>query len=230
MWVTSGPVLWLISSPGMWLLSRPGAWLWNRSIQRRNDIRLGRRRVGRAPRTLKSRRKRALTPPLPRNSRRKQQTHPQSQSPIFAKFSPELRRLIWEECLGGKTLHLRICDRRVRHIVCPSPVNAQSPTHECWLSGGLPALEAGSGHRLLSLLLTCRRACVECARARHALSNVGVDTRKPLISYTAATRSTSATQTAYSTSLSSSYRNGSTPFGRCISNGTSRMPRGSKKI
>jgi len=82
-----------------------------------------------------------------------QRANMQEQALVFAKLPPELRMQIWEEVVGGYEIYLGIVNRRVRH---------------CKIFGGLGVARCcdvdedeqdrlHSEHRLLPVLMTCRR-------------------------------------------------------------------------
>lgn len=53
----------------------------------------------------------------PTTTKEEQTTHDQSQSMLFQKLPPEIRSLIWRECVGNYNIYLGVVDgeKRVRH-------------------------------------------------------------------------------------------------------------------
>jgi hypothetical protein len=81
----------------------------------------------------------------------------QANSELLTKLPFELRQLIWKECLGGMTLHLKIANRRLRSQCCIEDVQPDT----CWEFFGLQVKDKESKRlnkrQLLSILLTCRQ-------------------------------------------------------------------------
>ena len=123
------------------------------------------------PRSIDS----SLTLPLssvPDLQRRKHKTISQNQCLLLSKLPFELRKVIWEECMGGKVLHLTLAkydgethDKLV-HIVCLG-----EPKHERCFNLWFPRLDSfdkanmitvcpRQDSKFLSLLLTCRKMLV----------------------------------------------------------------------
>jgi hypothetical protein len=61
--------------------------------------------------------KHAMAPIVPVMSKEEVDTHDQSQSLLFQKLPPEVRSLIWRECVGNYNIYLGIVDgeKRIRH-------------------------------------------------------------------------------------------------------------------
>ncbi|KAL2054458.1 hypothetical protein ABVK25_005206 [Lepraria finkii] len=95
-------------------ICRPATKLMEKHHQRKVEIEEGLRRDKPPPHPLK-RRKRALT------WQTSKAVQSQDQSPLLAKLPLELRQLIWIECVGGMTVHLKIWDRRLRGVCCRCP-------------------------------------------------------------------------------------------------------------
>ncbi|KIM99250.1 hypothetical protein OIDMADRAFT_56405 [Oidiodendron maius Zn] len=108
---------------------------------------------GRGPRKSdlpNAKRRRRLTLPLSAGSKALR-TADQSQCNLLSKLPTEIRQLIWIECLGQMTFHLKIEDRKLRHTRCCSPTPASC--------NGCYRYRKGSQQNthLLSLPLTCRQ-------------------------------------------------------------------------
>jgi hypothetical protein len=102
---------------------------------------------------------------------KRKRTIPQTQCPLMTVLPPEIRKLIWEECLGGMTFHLTFAryvgasSSKLVHILCQNP---GSLSHEnCFTRWTVkdsiitrniihPDSTEKQGHKYLSLLLTCR--------------------------------------------------------------------------
>ena len=102
-------------------------------------------------------RERPLTAPLSQANLGEnfQRTFLQSQSLLLTRVPFDLRRLIWEYCLGGMILHVGIShdslDSRLSHVRCKTHKTALfSHPHTCW---DVP----DSQRNLLALLLSCRQ-------------------------------------------------------------------------
>ncbi|KAI9800270.1 MAG: hypothetical protein M1833_003384 [Piccolia ochrophora] len=123
-----------------------------------------------APPPLPSRRKRALTPPLPPQSRiaalvrTHQKTIHQSHSPFFSELPHDVRRLIYQEVLvpGSNLVHIVKLHKKLGHVRCRWRGKGTGP-HDCWgtstsdglYRGTLTSTAADGG--LLPLLMTCRQ-------------------------------------------------------------------------
>jgi 2EXR family len=68
------------------------------------------------PYPLKSR-GRSLTLPLQPSSGRKQRTDAQVKSVLLSKLPLEIRQMIWKECVGNRTIGLKIHHRRLVSLV-----------------------------------------------------------------------------------------------------------------
>ncbi|KAI9709974.1 MAG: hypothetical protein M1820_003052 [Bogoriella megaspora] len=62
-----------------------------------------------------------------------QQTYNQHESPLM-QLPSELRRMIWEEVIGGNLFHIVRCPKRLLGIQCPETANAYPGVFErpCW--------------------------------------------------------------------------------------------------
>lgn len=94
--------------------------------------------------------------PLPL-SYESRQTSSQSHCPIFAIFPPEIRRLIWIECLGGLTLPLVFPHQSGCDELCIYGALLRSGSF-CFFKRE-PPVKTLAQRRLLSILLTCQRVC-----------------------------------------------------------------------
>lgn len=61
-------------------------------------------------------------------------TNPQQQSALISKLPPELRRIIWQQALGGKLLHITRAKKKLLAINCPveCPVQSDRISRACW--------------------------------------------------------------------------------------------------
>jgi hypothetical protein len=110
------------------------------------------------------RRRRALTSILS-TLRSEQSAHVQvidrqPQSLLLSKLPPEMRQLIWKECLGGMTFHLRVRNRKLIHVPCASPEPASCNSEQGAL-GCYNHLYYRTKGNLLALLHTCRYVLVK---------------------------------------------------------------------
>ncbi|KAF7871776.1 hypothetical protein EAF04_003883 [Stromatinia cepivora] len=126
----------------------------------------------------------ALTLPLspaPYLQHRKHTTYSQDQCLLLTKLPVELRKSIWELCLGGRRLHFTIAhyrgekQSRLVHIVCHEKPNHQG-CFSHWLPLELPFNDDGNmiaahpwqNSKFLSLVLTCRRIYSEAIDCLYA--------------------------------------------------------------
>ena len=152
--------------------NRVGSYLRSRRSQnhRGEPEAFQERRRKYAPPPLPSTRQRALSLPLPTPiynvPTTVQRTHPQAQAPLFSQFPLEIRRLIYEDVLGGKVLHILPEEKKLWHYVCRaipdfysqrlcSSVAGFDGQWVGWRSFGEPT-DGG----LLPLLRTCRKVSV----------------------------------------------------------------------
>jgi hypothetical protein len=81
----------------------------------------------------------------------------QGNSELLTKLPFEIRQLIWKECLGGMTIHLKIENRRLRSQTCAEDLRPDT----CWEFFGLKVKDKKgkppTKRQLLSILLTCRQ-------------------------------------------------------------------------
>jgi hypothetical protein len=102
---------------------------------------------------------------------KRKRTISQTQCPLMTVLPPEIRKLIWEECLGGMTFHLTYARyegarfSKLVHILCQNP---GATNHEsCFTRWAVedsiitrniiqPDPTDKEEHKYLSLLLTCR--------------------------------------------------------------------------
>jgi hypothetical protein len=127
-------------------------WSYKQRKLARQKVRCG----GPPPQNLtSSKRRRALTLPLPLSQRSK--TASQSQCALLSWLPAELRRQIWEECLGGLTLHLNIHNGHLKSAICSSPGPQELCRGACY---SFPKTQ----RRLLSVLLTCHQGYKLLAR------------------------------------------------------------------
>ncbi|KAG9236731.1 hypothetical protein BJ875DRAFT_210704 [Amylocarpus encephaloides] len=126
--------------------------------KRRQSIRQGYLSLTPEPYFLSKARTRALTLPLPPETRNRQKTLDQSQCDLLNKLPSEVRQIIWKECLGGMTLHIDIRDRRLRRFPCSSP-DPKLCHESCWT--WYPRPNAVPKRQLLALLLSCRQVYSE---------------------------------------------------------------------
>ncbi|KAM0148893.1 hypothetical protein ACHAPC_007910, partial [Botrytis cinerea] len=115
----------------------------------------------------------SLTLPLSSVSdlqRCKHKTISQDQCLLLSKLPFELRKVIWEECIGGKVLHLTIAHyqgekhSKLVHIVCKDELGHKSCFNR-WLewtnpdddNGNMITVRPWQDSKFLSLLLTCRK-------------------------------------------------------------------------
>lgn len=132
---------------------------------------------------LPRKRPRALTCPLPAQSRRSwnpfkqivQQTFHQTQSALFTQLPSEIRLQIWSEVLGGHLLHVVRAPKTLLAIPCGEDFGPGLATrkHRCWESD-IISIEPTPGFyhgprnpdiakpgNLLPLLRTCRKVYME---------------------------------------------------------------------
>lgn len=120
-----------------------------------------------APQPIPQSRPRALTLPLPPPTKSKQANQPpqttadQSQSLLLSKLSLEIRRLIYEEVLGYKVVHILSLYKRMAHVRCNDAKNSLPYRHRCFpgpvmVTGRSVDWVSRSGG-LLGLLKTCRQ-------------------------------------------------------------------------
>lgn len=69
---------------------------------------------------------------------------------------PEIRNMIWENLLCGKTIHWWIEDKKLRGFVCNS---TEAVDRECFLNCWILAFESENPHKLgvMGLLQSCRK-------------------------------------------------------------------------
>lgn len=118
----------------------------------------------------------ALTLPLsptPELQKPRHTTSSQSHCLLLMKLPLELRKLIWERCIGGRTLHFTMAHYRGQkqsklvHIVCQEKPNHKGCFSK-WLplkkefddNGNMIATRPWQNSRFLSLVLTCRQMLV----------------------------------------------------------------------
>lgn len=116
------------------------------------------KRISAAPRPLESR-KRALSLSRLSNPKGAREAIFQADSTLLGKLPYEVRQMIWKECLGGMTLHLKIDRRHLRGQSCGHGV-----PDTCWEFFGLYfsdiQMEKPENRQLLSLLLSCRQVYI----------------------------------------------------------------------
>jgi hypothetical protein len=105
-------------------------------------------------------RKRLLSLSRPSSPGRAQRTVFQADSTLLTKLPYEIRQMIWKECLGGMTIHLRIDHRHLRGQIC---VEVETPD-QCWEFFGLSFADKQTKphnkRQLLSILLSCRQVYI----------------------------------------------------------------------
>lgn len=147
-----------VIAPILEFVFRPLIWLVRRGTKRRAPLPDDGRYLMPPSRPLYSvlPRERSLTAPLLQQAHEEQlqQTYVQQQSSLLIKVPFDLRRLIWEYCLGGMTLHVGIrhdlLESRLSHAKCTIPQTTLADWHACWGT-------KGSQGSLISILLSCRQ-------------------------------------------------------------------------
>ena len=128
---------------------------------RQDEIASGCRRGFPEPKgTHKGRRRRALTLPLPPKHNSTKRTSSQSECLLLSKLPPELRQIIWMECLGHMQIHITICDGEFLHDLCRSPDPGSCDSflgYNGCHKYNEPYPGAMSKRRLLSTLVSCRQ-------------------------------------------------------------------------
>lgn len=76
----------------------------------------------------------------------------QSQSALLSKLPPEIRLLVWKQCLGGMRLHLYLKQTRCRSLPCRNMDITNKCYGTCWSYQDMVNQ---------SLLLTCRQVYVD---------------------------------------------------------------------
>lgn len=133
-------------------MCRPATKLIEIHHQRKIEIEQGLRRNKPIPHALK-RRRRALT------WQESKTVQSQDNSSLLAKLPLELRQLIWIECVGKMTVHLKIWDRRLRSVCCRCP---EMPRCKHLRHYDTPDDE----QRPLAVLLTCQQVSVLAERSK----------------------------------------------------------------
>jgi hypothetical protein len=145
----------------------------------------------------------------------------QVNSELLTKLPFELRQLIWKECLGGMTLHLKIANRRLRSQCCTENVLPDT----CWEFFGLQVKDKESKRpnkrQLLSILLTCRQVLIVPILIFSATcANLRPDIRRPTNTCTPKIYSIASSLNPCCTFLESFFHSASLPFGHSTSSGT----------
>jgi hypothetical protein len=145
----------------------------------------------------------------------------QANSEILTKLPFEIRQLIWKECLGGMTLHLKIENRRLRSQCCTEDMKPDT----CWEFFGLRVKDRESKRptkrQLLSILLTCRQVyIVPILTLAAACVDSSLDIRRLKSTYILTMSSTASSSSLCYTSLASSSHSASLPSDHSTSSGT----------
>ncbi|KAL8831152.1 MAG: hypothetical protein Q9191_001026 [Dirinaria sp. TL-2023a] len=144
-----------------------------------------------APKPLPSKRKRALTLPLARsnpNSKTGQWTSDQAHCAFLRVLPYDVRRVIYEFVLAGRTFHVIRLRKRLRHVECTRHGRRSSDNSSCWgistVDGrSVKALETeGFGGGLLDLLRTCRQIYTEGIEILYSRNTFDVNRPESLIS------------------------------------------------
>jgi len=187
------------------------------------------RRQTAPPRPLKLR-KRSHSISMP-TAGKAEKTVFQANSELLTKLPFEIRQLIWKECLGGMTLHLKIENRHLRSQCCTEDLQPDT----CWEFFGLQVKDRESKpstkRQLLSILLACRQVYVASTLAFDAISaKISPGIRRLKSIYILTISSTASSSSLCCTYLASSFHSVSVPSGHSTSSGTLKNHRWSESV